>query len=321
MAIKFYKQYGPLGYLATYSEHGFFVDGIYYKTSEHYYQSKKFDDPLLSKKVIEAKTPKEASNIGRDRNNKIRPNWKNIKRNVMYEAVMYKFLAHPDIQEKLLATGNEEIIEETTKENYWGIGPNYDGTNYYGKILCSVRENLRRNKEMKVYFTREGYKKLVTEIDGMKDLHDEIEKKMGESVKRDNDLRENPEYMALRVKAMYDIPNKNRELLEKLRNAVIIEDTDEYKNWEGDTVIRKCKIEIAYDDGFEDEFTILGHGESDLTNNIMSCDAPLILELLGHKEGETIDFKDSKVTIKKISKIDELENSDSSKKLVNEYDE
>lgn len=146
MAIKFYKEFGELGYLATYSNHGFYKDGIFYKTSEHYYQSKKFDDLSIVQKIIDAETPKEASNIGRDRNNKLRENWKLIKNDIMYEAVLYKFLAHPDLKTKLLATGNEEIIEETTKENYWGCGPNHDGTNHYGKILCRVREQLRSDE-------------------------------------------------------------------------------------------------------------------------------------------------------------------------------
>ncbi len=145
MAIKFYKEFGELGYLATYSNHGFYKDDIYYKTSEHYYQSKKFDDMKVVESIINAETPKEASNIGRSREYKLRDNWKDIKNDVMYEAVLYKFLAHPELMEKLLLTGNEEIIEETTKENYWGCGPNHDGTNYYGKILCKVRDDIRRN--------------------------------------------------------------------------------------------------------------------------------------------------------------------------------
>ena len=94
------------------------------------------------------------------------------------------------------------------------------------------------------YVTYEGYQKLNDEI-GMQDvLHDEVEKEMGRSVKRDNDLRENPEYMELRVKAMYGIPAKKRELLQQYLSAVIIEETPEYINWDGETVIRKCSITI-----------------------------------------------------------------------------
>lgn len=144
MAIYFYKQYGPLGYLATYSEHGFVKNGIYWKTSEHYYQAQKFDDDKVRQMIINAETPKIASTIGRDKQFKLREDWEEVKQKIMFDAVYYKFKAHPDICKKLLETGNEEIIEETVKENYWGCGPNKDGQNNYGKILIKVREVLRK---------------------------------------------------------------------------------------------------------------------------------------------------------------------------------
>ena len=143
MAIYFYKEFGELGYLATYSNHGFYKDGIYWKTSEHYYQAHKFKDEDIQRMIIEAPTPKIASKIGRNRNFKLREDWENVKKDIMYEAVLYKFKANPDILEKLLKTGDEEIIEATVKENYWGCGPLKDGQNNYGKILVAVREVLR----------------------------------------------------------------------------------------------------------------------------------------------------------------------------------
>jgi len=66
----------------------------------------------------------------------------------MFDAVYYKFKQNPDIKKKLLETGNEEIVEETVKENYWGCGPNHDGENNYGKILCKVREQLRKEESL-----------------------------------------------------------------------------------------------------------------------------------------------------------------------------
>ena len=60
MSIDFYKEHGPLGYLANYSNHGFIKDGVYYKTAEHYYQASKFDDEAIRKKIINAETTKEA---------------------------------------------------------------------------------------------------------------------------------------------------------------------------------------------------------------------------------------------------------------------
>ena len=142
MAIEFYKEFGELGYLASYSNHGFFKNGIYYKTVEHYYQSEKFDNKKLKEKIINCSTPKEASIIGRDRNNIRRKDFDKLK--TMYDAVYEKFNQNRDILYKLIETRNEVIIEKTTKENYWGIGPNNDGENHYGLILMEVRDRLKK---------------------------------------------------------------------------------------------------------------------------------------------------------------------------------
>ena len=302
MAIYFYKEFGELGYLATYSPHGFYLNNKYYKTSEHYYQSKKMIDPIISEMIIETKTPKEASNIGRDRNNQKVKNWRLIKCDVMYEAVIYKFLANHNIREKLLATGNDEIIEETVKENFWGCGINRDGKNNYGKILCIVREKMKEDNMS--YFTREGFEKLKYEYDTIDEVHEITTRAMGKSDEMDSDLRENPEFMELRVKAMYSIPNRKKELGRQIRNAIIIEDSDEYKNWDGQTVIRKSIINITVD-GEDETYNILGYNEGDLQENILSCEAPLVLALLGHKIGESIKFNDMNITINNVTKIEE----------------
>ena len=144
MSIDFYKEFGELGFLASYSNHGFQINGVYYPTVEHYYQASKFDDEKLKKKILSCKTPREASEIGRDRNNKRIPNFRKMKIQKMYEANLEKFRQNPEIAEKLLNTGNEEIREMTVKESFWGIGPNQTGENQMGKILMRVREELRK---------------------------------------------------------------------------------------------------------------------------------------------------------------------------------
>lgn len=146
--IRFYKEFGEYGYLATYSNHGFFKDGIYWKTSEHYYQAQKFFEPEVKRKIAKAETPKIASNIGRDRSLKLREDWETIKQDIMFDAVYYKFKQNDNILQKLLETGDAEIVEATVKENYWGCGPNNDGQNNYGKILVKVREKLRKEQTL-----------------------------------------------------------------------------------------------------------------------------------------------------------------------------
>ena len=143
--IDFYKEFGNLGYLANYSHHGFYKDGVFYKTAEHYYQASKFNDLEIKNKIINSSTPKEASMIGRDVNNKRIDNFKNYKLDVMFEAVYLKFSQNKDIRTKLIETRNQTIREMTVKESFWGVGPNLDGLNHMGKILEKVRYQVKND--------------------------------------------------------------------------------------------------------------------------------------------------------------------------------
>lgn len=142
--IEFYKEFGELGYLANYSNHGFTKNGIFYKTVEHYYQSEKFDDPEIKKRIINAPTPKEASNIGRDRSNIRKENFKEIKNQVMFDGILEKFRQNRDIAYKLIETRNKKIAEATIDEYYWGIGKDKSGKNVIGDILVKVRKRIKR---------------------------------------------------------------------------------------------------------------------------------------------------------------------------------
>jgi len=65
----------------------------------------------------------------------------------MLEGVLEKFRQNKDILIKLLNTGNEEIVENTVEEYYWGCGKDKTGENNFGKILVKAREILR-NEEL-----------------------------------------------------------------------------------------------------------------------------------------------------------------------------
>ena len=142
--IEFYKEFGELGYLANYSNHGFTKNGIFYKTVEHYYQSEKFNDPEIKKRIIDADTPKEASNIGRDRSLKRIDDFKSIKNQVMYDGILEKFRQNRDIAYKLIETRNKGIAEATIDEYYWGIGKDKSGKNVIGDILVNVRKRIKK---------------------------------------------------------------------------------------------------------------------------------------------------------------------------------
>lgn len=145
--IRFYKEFGEYGYLATYSNYGFFKDGVFWKTSEHYYQAQKFMDSDTKIRIQNAETPKIASTIGRDRKLNLRSDWEEVKQDVMFDAVYYKFKQNKDILQKLLDTGNARIVEATVKENYWGCGPNNDGKIIMEKFLLKLEKNFVQNRK------------------------------------------------------------------------------------------------------------------------------------------------------------------------------
>ncbi len=144
MPIYFYSTRDTYGSFSNFSAHGFELDGLYWKTSEHYFQAQKFDrHPDYFEAIRLAKTPKKAATMGRDRSRPLRKDWENVKDDIMRAAVLKKFEAHKDIREILLSTGSEDIVEKTTGDYYWGCGTNGNGKNMLGKILMETREILR----------------------------------------------------------------------------------------------------------------------------------------------------------------------------------
>lgn len=147
MTIYFYKVSDPYGCFSNFSLHPIEVDGIYWQTVEHYYQAQKFvgtDNVGLFQVIRDAKTPMDAAQIGRDRTLKLRPDWDEVKRQVMWQGVLTKFLSHTDIQAILLDTGDELIVEDSPTDYYWGCGQEKTGQNQLGKILMNVRQEIRQ---------------------------------------------------------------------------------------------------------------------------------------------------------------------------------
>jgi N-glycosidase YbiA len=143
MPIYFYSTRDAYGCFSNFSAHGIELKGAWWPTSEHYFQAQKFAGTDHEEAMRRAKTPKQAAEMGRDRSRPLRPDWEQVKDDIMREAVRQKFLAHKDIQQILLGTGDEELIEATTNDYYWGCGTNGTGKNMLGTILMEVRAELR----------------------------------------------------------------------------------------------------------------------------------------------------------------------------------
>lgn len=147
MTIYFYKVEDPYGYFSNFSPHGIHMKGQDWQTVEHYYQAQKYlgsPHQSVMQSIAAAPTPEAAAALGRDRSLIVRADWEDVKRQVMQSAVLRKFLTHLDIQAKLLATGDEILVENSAKDYYWGCGADRTGYNYLGKTLMAVRAEIKQ---------------------------------------------------------------------------------------------------------------------------------------------------------------------------------
>ena len=71
-----------------------------------------------------------------------RKGWEDIRLSVMEDIQMAKFTQYPELREKLLATGDAELVyTNDCGDTYWGLSEG-SGENHLGKILMKVRGRL-----------------------------------------------------------------------------------------------------------------------------------------------------------------------------------
>lgn len=117
-----------------------------FPTVEHCFQAFKAEHKEDFIRIQTAATPGLAKRIGRSV--EMRPDWEKIKIDVMYSALEKKFRI-PELRDKLLATGDEPLIEGNWwHDNTWG-NCKCDkctiiyGRNILGKLLMDLRTKIR----------------------------------------------------------------------------------------------------------------------------------------------------------------------------------
>ena len=88
----------------------------------------------------QAKTAKESRDLGQKVH--IRWDWDGIKREVMKECCMAKFLQHADLRKQLMETGDQTLVEDSPIDWYWGCGADGTGKNVLGQVLMEIRMEL-----------------------------------------------------------------------------------------------------------------------------------------------------------------------------------
>ncbi|KAJ7614087.1 hypothetical protein FB45DRAFT_937912 [Roridomyces roridus] len=146
--ILFYHKTDPHYGFTNFSPHPVHYDNKMYPTSEHLFQSFKFEQhrPDIAEHI---RTCSHRATVAlaqaRRYQSDVRPDWKNINVEVMDLVLWQKFTQHPSLKQELLATGDAELVENSDKDSFWGIGANKQGQNELGKALERVRAKLRHS--------------------------------------------------------------------------------------------------------------------------------------------------------------------------------
>lgn len=139
--IFFFDRHEKYHELSNFAGFGFELGGHSWRTMEHYFQAMKFVGTPQFDKILNCGSPKQAKDLGQSRAIAIRPDWDAVKEEIMFAGLKEKF-KNAELKALLLGTGKKTLIENSTYDSYWGIGPNGKGKNRLGVLLMQLRKEL-----------------------------------------------------------------------------------------------------------------------------------------------------------------------------------
>lgn len=118
--------------------------GLWYQNAEAAFQAQKCrneDEKTAFCGLPAAKAKRRGRQI------LLRSDWESVKFQLMEEIIRVKFNQNPKLAEKLLATGDRQLIEGNEwGDTCWGVDIRTGkGDNHLGKILMKVRSEYRKN--------------------------------------------------------------------------------------------------------------------------------------------------------------------------------
>jgi len=138
-------------FLSNYHVCSIIYEGIEYTSTEAAYQAAKIYYPESRFKTniergrIAAMTPNEAKKETHKESFKamIRPDWDDVKLDIMYEVNKYKYTQHPELREMLLETGDKYLEEKNWwGDVFWGVVDG-EGENQLGMMLMRIRNEIK----------------------------------------------------------------------------------------------------------------------------------------------------------------------------------
>ena len=145
--------------LSQWYEASFEIDGVKYKTAEHYMMAEKarlFGNDNLLPEILAASHPGEAKKLGRQIKGFNEGTWSEHRLPIVVRGNVSKFSQNKALQEFLLNTGERILVEASPRDRIWGIGlgsnnPDAEnpykwrGLNLLGFALMEVRSILNSN--------------------------------------------------------------------------------------------------------------------------------------------------------------------------------
>lgn len=138
-------------------EAGFTVDGVRYRTAEHFMMAGKarvFGDTATCERIVAARTPGEAKKLGREIRNFDEAAWVEARFDIVARGNVEKFSQNAALGAFLLGTGHQVLVEASPVDAIWGIGRaatdpaaqdprEWRGLNLLGFALMAARDVLR----------------------------------------------------------------------------------------------------------------------------------------------------------------------------------
>lgn len=143
-----------------------------------------------------------------------------------------------------------------------------------------------------IHITAEGKKELEKELADLIAKRPEIAEKIA-TARAFGDLSENEEYSSARAEQKMT-ENRILEIQDILKNAKVI------KAGKRTTVSLGVNVKLDLG-GRKLEYTVVGATEADPTKGKISNESPIGKVIMGHKEGETLEFNGKKVKILSIN--------------------
>jgi ribA/ribD-fused uncharacterized protein len=138
-------------------EDPFEVDGVTYKTAEHWMMASKarlFDDQEVLELILAADSPAKVKKLGRQVKDFNESVWKKHRFDIVTRGNLAKFTATESMRTYLLSTGDDILVEASPLDTVWGIGlaasdtrvnhpERWLGDNLLGFALVRARHVLR----------------------------------------------------------------------------------------------------------------------------------------------------------------------------------